>query len=100
MKNNKKLVVLAGAAALGLVAATGVTSGFAWFAVNSQVTATGLTVNAKSNAAYLLINNSASAVANQRTVAATPLAAGGDTVYPVSKAAAEVRWDKNNTPED
>ncbi len=57
MKNNKKLVVLAGAAALGLVAATGVTSGFAWFAVNSEVSAASLNVSAKSNAVYLLIND-------------------------------------------
>jgi len=57
MKNNKKLVVIAGAAVLGLVAATGVTSGFAWFAVNSEVSAASLNVSAKSNAVYLLIND-------------------------------------------
>ena len=55
MKNNKKLVVIAGAVALGLVAATGVTSGFAWFAVNNTVTATGMTVTAKSDAIFLEI---------------------------------------------
>ena len=42
MKNNKKLVVLAGAAALGLVAATGITSGFAWFATNNTKNQVGL----------------------------------------------------------
>lgn len=55
MKNNKKLVVLAGAAALGLVAATGVTSGFAWFTANTSVTATGMALTAKSDAIFLEI---------------------------------------------
>ncbi len=59
MKNNKKLVVLAGAAALGLVAATGVTSGFAWFATNNSVAATGMEVTAKSNAVFLEIKGAA-----------------------------------------
>ncbi len=59
MKNNKKLVVLAGAAALGLVAATGVTSGFAWFATNNTVAATGMEVTAKSNAVFLEIAGAA-----------------------------------------
>ncbi len=94
MKNNKKLVVLAGAAALGLVAATGVTSGFAWFAVNSQVNATSLTVQAKSNASYLLINNTA-AVANPgvRTVAAAT--AADDEVYPTAQAATQMTATDN-----
>ena len=83
MKNNKKLVVLAGAAALGLVAATGVTSGFAWFAVNSQVTATGLQVSAKTNANYLLINTAA-AVAG--TPASTVTGSNANTVvYPAAR---------------
>ena len=92
MKNNKKLVVLAGAAALGLVAATGVTSGFAWFAVNSTVTATSLTVQAKSNAAYLKINNVADTTNGATTISAAA-ANPSDTVYPVSKAASQISWN-------
>ena len=55
MKNNKKFILAAGAAALGLVAATGVTSGFAWFAVNSTATVTGMQLSAKSDQPFLLI---------------------------------------------
>lgn len=66
MKNNKKLVVIAGAAVLGLVAATGVTSTFAWFATNTSVSATSLSVTAKSNATYLLIDTTENAAADQK----------------------------------
>jgi len=66
MKNNKKLVVIAGAAVLGLVAATGVTSTFAWFATNNTVSATSLSVTAKSNATYLLIDTAENAAASQK----------------------------------
>ena len=55
MKNNKKFILAAGAAALGLVAATGVTSGFAWFAVNNTISLTGLAVTANADQSYLLI---------------------------------------------
>lgn len=55
MKNNKKFVLAAGAAALGLVAATGVTSGFAWFAVNDAATITSMNVTAKTDSPYLLV---------------------------------------------
>lgn len=86
MKNNKKLVVLAGAAALGLVAATGVTSGFAWFAVNTSVSATSLNVKAKTNASYLLINTSA-AVADTATteIAGVDPANAATGVVPVAR---------------
>lgn len=85
MKNNKKLVVLAGAAALGLVAATGVTSGFAWFAVNSTVSATSLNVSAKSNASYLLIgtaDNATTKTGSDTTIAGIDPA--NTIVYPVA----------------
>ena len=90
MKNNKKLVVLAGAAALGLVAATGVTSGFAWFAVNTSVSATSLNVKAKTNASYLLINNT-DAVAGTPVTTITGIDPANATtgVAPVAKAATE-----------
>ena len=54
MKNNKKIILAAGAAALGLVAATGVTSGFAWFVANSTVEISNLKVTAKANDPYLV----------------------------------------------
>ncbi len=57
MKNNKKIILAAGAAALGLVAATGATSGFAWFTTNRTVTATLNSVTVGSNAASLIISN-------------------------------------------
>lgn len=55
MKKFKKLIpafcmLLVSAVMLG-------TSTFAWFSMNTSVKATGLEVNAKSNATYLLINN-------------------------------------------
>lgn len=56
MKNNKKIILAAGAAALGLVAATGVTSGFAWFATNAQVGVNNMSILANSNNSYLLIH--------------------------------------------
>ncbi|MBQ1879665.1 MAG: hypothetical protein II158_04805, partial [Bacilli bacterium] len=96
MKNNKKLVVLAGAAALGLVAATGVTSGFAWFAVNNSVYATSLDVSAKTNASYLMINTTASTTGGDTTKAGKDPA--NTQVFPVSKATAEISWD-HNTPD-
>ena len=55
MKNNKKIVLALGAAGLGLVAATGVTSGFAWFAANAKVTVSNLKVSAKATQSFLLI---------------------------------------------
>ncbi len=97
MKNNKKLVVLAGAAALGLVAATGVTSGFAWFAVNNQVTATSLTIKAKSNGAYLLIDTTDNAAANAKGTSALTKdvqPAQAPEVYPCAYTTAAITWDK------
>ena len=93
MKNNKKLVVLAGAAALGLVAATGVTSGFAWFAVNNTVTATSLTVKAKSNASYLLIgtaNNATDKTASATTVDVGVAEANVPALYPAAFTTTEI----------
>lgn len=55
MTKNKKALIVAGAAALGLVAATGVTSGLAWFATNSTVSVTGLAVQANTTDSFLLI---------------------------------------------
>ncbi len=46
-------------AATALVAATGAVSSFAWFAANSTVTATGMTIIANASDAYLQIGNSA-----------------------------------------
>ena len=98
MKNNKKLVVLAGAAALGLVAATGVTSGFAWFAVNASVSATSLNVTAKTNASYLLINTSASTEGGDTTKAAADPA--NTAVYPVAYTTQVINWNGQDGLED
>ena len=95
MKNNKKLVVLAGAAALGLVAATGVTSGFAWFAVNNSVSATSLNVSAKSNAAYLLIGTSDNSSTKTGSADTIPgIDPGSTTVYPAAfnDTGAKIEW--------
>ncbi len=101
MKNNKKLVVLAGVAALGLVAATGVTSGFAWFAVNNTVSATSLNVQAKSNASYLLIGTADNA--SDKDDSSTSIAAvdpANYAVYPAAySGASTVTWN-HNTPDN
>lgn len=85
MKKFKKLIpafcmLLVSAVMLG-------TSTFAWFSMNTQVKATGLNVNAKSNAAYLLINNEDKsgllATSLTATAAAKKVSANSD-VYPVT----------------
>jgi len=58
MAKNKRKVVLIGTSALSLVAATGVTSVFAWFAANNEVNANGMSISAVSNAPYLEIKGS------------------------------------------
>lgn len=55
MKNNKKFILAAGAAALGLVAATGVTSGFAWFATNADSLITTGNIIASTDQSFLLV---------------------------------------------
>ncbi len=56
MKTSKKLTIMGLSAATALVAATGAVSSFAWFAVNSSVTATGMVIKATATDAYLQIN--------------------------------------------
>ncbi len=57
MKNNKKFILAAGAAALGLVAATGVTSGFAWFTAANTVTVNGLNMMAAAEEGIVISNS-------------------------------------------
>ena len=57
MKNSKKLTILGLSAATALVAATGAVSSFAWFAANSNVSATGMIVKANATASYLQIKS-------------------------------------------
>ena len=57
MKNNKKIILAAGAAALGLVAATGVTSGLAWFTAANTVTINGLQFQAAAEEGIVVANS-------------------------------------------
>lgn len=85
MKKFKKLIpafcmLLVSAVMLG-------TSTFAWFSMNTQVNATGLNVSAKSNAAYLLINNedkSGSLATSLTDTAAAKKVSSNNDVYPVT----------------
>ena len=54
------------------------TSTFAWFSMNTQVTASDITITAKSNARYLLINNTGTAATGSDSLTLTTDA----TVYP------------------
>lgn len=86
-KNTTKILV----AALALFMAIGIATGstFAWFALNTEVSATGMQVVAKSDNTFLLIgtDNTADAIqtANTKTVALTVDAADSD-LYPCTPA--------------
>ena len=56
------------------------TSTFAWFSMNTQVTASSIEITAKSNARYLLINNTGTAATGSESLTLTTDA----TVYPAS----------------
>lgn len=103
----KKVVLALGTAALGVVAATGVTSGFAWFAVNETVAVTGLQVRGVSDQPYLLIakgtqadvaavrtnkedNNTANAALNSSLRAVTYLPA--DPAYTITELETKTNW--------
>lgn len=57
MKSSKKVAVAAGAATLGLIAATGVTSGFAWFTAANTVTVSGLQFQAAAEEGIVISNS-------------------------------------------
>ena len=85
MTKRKKKTILGGIAALAIVAATGVTSSFAWFASNSTVNVTSLDVSCKSNTRYLLVGKEDNAVdksTSSTTITFDPPA--DNTVYPCS----------------
>lgn len=73
-----------------VAAAMFATSTFAWFSMNTTVTATGMQVTAKSNAIYLLIGGNSGIASNKTglstTVAATYATEGNDAkaCYPVA----------------
>ena len=85
MSKGKRKTIFAGIVAMALVAATGVTSGFAWFATNSTVDVTSLDVTAKSNTRYLLIGKEDNAIdksTSSTTITFDP--PEDNTVYPCS----------------
>lgn len=85
MSKGKRKTIFAGIVAMALVAATGVTSGFAWFASNSTVDVTSLDVTAKSNTRYLLIGKEDNAIdksTSSTTITFDP--PEDNTVYPCS----------------
>ena len=85
MTKKKKSAILGGILALSLVAATGVTSGFAWFATNSNVGATSLDVSCKSNARYLLIGKEDNAIDKSKSSTSVTFEEPEDNrVYPCS----------------
>ena len=85
MSKGKRKTIFAGIVAMALVAATGVTSGFAWFATNTTVAAKGLDVTCKTNTRYLLIGKEDNAIdksTSSTTITFDPPA--DNTVYPCS----------------
>ena len=85
MKNTKKLTILGLSAATALVAATGAVSSFAWFATNSQVTATGMVIKAESTNAFLEIKNATASWDNEHSNV-TANVTGVKTIKPTSLA--------------
>ena len=85
MKNTKKLTILGLSAATALVAATGAVSSFAWFATNSQVTATGMVIKAESTNAFLEIKNAKASWDNEHNNV-TANVTGVKTIKPTSLA--------------
>ena len=96
MKNSKKLTILGLSAATALVAATGAVSSFAWFATNSQVTATGMVIKAESTNAFLEIKNGGDHW-NENTSNVTADAKGNKTIKPTSLVSAFNNGDKTVT---
>lgn len=85
MSKGKRKTIFAGIVAMALVAATGVTSGFAWFVSNSTANVTSLDVTAKSNTRYLLIGKEDNAIdksTSSTTITFDP--PEDNTVYPCS----------------
>ena len=74
MKKSKKLMILGLGAATAAVAATASVSGFAWFAINDSVAATGMSIKADTNQ-MLEIKNAADDKTKWGTSAATGVAA-------------------------
>ena len=98
MKNSKKLTILGLSAATALVAATGAVSSFAWFATNSQVTATGMVIKAESTNAFLEIKNATASWDNDHSNVTAAATQGTKTIKPTSLVSEITNENKEVTP--
>ncbi len=80
MKTSKKLTIMGLSAATALVAATGAVSSFAWFAVNSTVTAGSMVIKANSTDAFLEIKKGDGTTTWPTTGSATSVTVNNDAV--------------------
>lgn len=83
MKSSKKVAVAVGAATLGLIAATGVTSGFAWFTAANTVTVKGLNMTAAAEEGIVISNSDKNA---WTTTASAKVTGAGAEFIPTSTA--------------
>lgn len=82
MKKFKKLIP---ALCMLLISAVLVgTSTYAWFSMNPNVSATGMTINAKSDSTFLVINAGSSFKADNTEMSATSQVTGTTSLYPVT----------------
>ena len=86
MKNNKKFILAAGAAALGLVAATGVTSGFAWFTAANTVEVNGLNMKAAAEEGIVIATTSKKTAKTWSTIVGADFTGGSEGFIPTSTA--------------
>ena len=73
------------------------TSTYAWFSMNTQVTATNMQVTAKSNATYLLIDTADNGTNKDTSATTKETNAAAATVYPCAYTATEIANDADNT---
>lgn len=86
------------AIAMVVVAAVALSSStYAWFAANNKVTATGMTVTAKSNSAYLLIDTADNATNKDNSGTTKATTTGAAILYPAAYTTTEIASDTDNT---
>lgn len=73
------------------------TSTYAWFSMNTTVTATNMQVTAKSNATYLLIDTADNGTNKDTSATTKETNAAAATVYPCAYTANEIADDTDNT---
>ena len=73
------------------------TSTYAWFSMNTKVTATDMKVTAKSNANYLLIDTKDNSTSKETSAITKETNAAAATVYPCAYTATEIESDADNT---